>query len=662
MERKTDITNVVGMIQKNHPVDASKMSQFFLRGVTAGTRESPRLRIANLAAGFMNQGHRGTIRDLLLCNRDCCQVVSEADGSRKTNRYIIRECLSSDDISSRRNSVKLICHMLNDENQDIKNMAKDILREVFRMENINYMIGTRGHIATYSWLFSTLVLYKEALFGEGDALDSMIRNIGEFLFSDESISVVLKNVEFACELPMILDKMLHNGNLKDGAIHIVRKLFSDKNIGVVLKDKGFMHNLPWLLDRMFDDANLKNEAIGIIGKLFSDRNINVVLSNKDLVHGLLQCLRVIVENKEIDDMHIIEILSKLFSKQNISIMSKDKDFILDLSSVLEQLLFDKKHSKIVVIIIKKLFSVNENIDIVFKNENFVRELLSALASELDCETVIDIIEKLSSDKRISVLLKNKNLASMFLQTLAGMFFKGNEMLENEAINIIQKLFSGENIGAVLENEDFIGEFPSILTSMYGRLLYVNDENLRKKLEDITEKLFSDGDIDVLSKNEKFISYFSLHMMNDMFYDNPEFREKIVDFIERLLSGENSNVVLKNWYFLPRFRRLFEEMFKFHHLRVKSGDFIEKIFSEKNICATLNNSEFMCELPLVLEKMSELKFGTSEENRTREINHMKKIKGVIDKLLENDSVDDKVKLKLLKTNEKLNATKNTSKNS
>ena len=122
--------DILNIAHKEHPLISD---DYILRDLTVETRKNPGLRIASFIAGFENpeNGMAEKIKRLLLCDRDCCKVVSEG-GKDSTNKDIIKECLSGDrGIGSRGNAVQLICKMLSDECQEIKDMAKDIVKEVF---------------------------------------------------------------------------------------------------------------------------------------------------------------------------------------------------------------------------------------------------------------------------------------------------------------------------------------------------------------------------------------------------------------------------------------------------------------------------------------------------------------------------------------------------
>ena len=308
------------IVKTNHP----GFGKYFSSNVMEATREDPKKRIALLAAGFMNPQYIQVTKDSILCNRECCQVVSSIDVSRKSNRCIIRECLSSDNIYLRKNSAKVICHKLNDTDQRIKYMAKGILGEVFCEGNINYMAETRGHIDTYLWLFSTLILYGRSFFERRNELDSIICEIGKFLFHDRNINAILNNERFMSDLPLMLREMFRYENLIDNAAYITEMLFSNENIDAVLKNGDFMGQLPQTLKEMFDNSSLRGESNNIIKKIFSTKeNIDVVWRCSDFAFGFASMLENMLNSEELKE-EAKNITSNLLRNKDVSISFRCK--------------------------------------------------------------------------------------------------------------------------------------------------------------------------------------------------------------------------------------------------------------------------------------------------------------------------------------------------
>ena len=286
--------NNLDIARKEHPFISD---EYILRDLTVETCKMPSLRIVCFIAAFWNPeiGIKEKIKKLLLCDRDCCKVVS-TNGKKLTNKDIIKECLSGEiGIGSRGNAVQLISDMLSDKCKEINNMAKDIVEEVFCEKNINDMVKNKGPVLTYSWLLSTLVLYGEdlyrSIFGgnrkrEGSKYIHKVLCSVDVLFSEENIGEVPKNKDFITSLSKVLKGMLFYEESKKKTTEIMLKLLSDKNASTVLKNKDFMSELPEALEEMLRCTNLEEDTAKIIGKLLSKENVNIVLKDESFMSHL----------------------------------------------------------------------------------------------------------------------------------------------------------------------------------------------------------------------------------------------------------------------------------------------------------------------------------------------------------------------------------------
>ena len=167
--------------------------EYFSRNVIDATRENPKQRIALLATGFANPENKEKIKKygskLYLSNKD-----------------IIAECLLSDDANLRENAVKLIRHMLNDGDTEIKDMVVNMRL----MSNLSWLLGE--------------VVRK-------GSFETKVKDIIKIMFSDKNIiDAELKNEIFVANLPSLLEEMVRKGSFETEAKDIIKIMFSDKNI------------------------------------------------------------------------------------------------------------------------------------------------------------------------------------------------------------------------------------------------------------------------------------------------------------------------------------------------------------------------------------------------------------------------------------------------
>ena len=342
--------SILDIAQKKHPFISD---DYILRDLTVETRKSPSLRIASIIAGFWNpeNGIKEKIKKLLLCERDCCKVVS-ANGKKHTNQDVIKECLSGDiGIGSRGSAVQLICNMLCDECQEIKDMAKNIVKEVFCEKNIKDMITNKGPVLTYSWLLNTLVLYGEDLYKEDDGhvckkkydaeyMDDILDSV-DFLFSEKNIDAVLKNKDFMSTLPEVLKGMLRYEKSGRRTTEIVGKLLSDKNADTVLKNEDFISSLPGALEEMLGYASLTGNTAEIIGKLLSEKSTDTVLKNEGFASRLPDMMCKMLRDEGSKEK-AADIIVELFSSKKVINILKNEDFVRELPGMIEELLDNRR--------------------------------------------------------------------------------------------------------------------------------------------------------------------------------------------------------------------------------------------------------------------------------------------------------------------------------
>ena len=224
--------------------------EYFSRNVIDATRENPKQRIALLATGFANPENKEKIKKLLLCERECCKVASIEYGSKLylSNKDIIAECLLSDDANLRENAVKLIRHMLNDGDTEIKDMVVNMRL----MSNLSWLLGE--------------VVRK-------GSFETKVKDIIKIMFSDKNIiDAELKNEIFVANLPSLLEEMVRKGSFETEAKDIIKIMFSDKNIiDAAFKNEIFVANLLSLLGEMATKESLKDEVNGIIENIFQGK-------------------------------------------------------------------------------------------------------------------------------------------------------------------------------------------------------------------------------------------------------------------------------------------------------------------------------------------------------------------------------------------------------
>ena len=224
--------------------------EYFSRNVIDATRENPKQRIALLSTGFANPGNKEKIKKLLLCERECCKVASIKYGSKLylSNKDIIAECLLSDDANLRENAVKLIRHMLNDGDTEIKDMVVNMRL----MPNL-------------SWLLREMV--------RRGSFETKVKDIIKIMFSDKNIiDAALKNEIFVGNLPSLLEEMFIKGSFETEAKDIIKIMFSDKNtIDAELKNKRVIPHLLSLLGEMATKESFKDEVNGIKENIFQGK-------------------------------------------------------------------------------------------------------------------------------------------------------------------------------------------------------------------------------------------------------------------------------------------------------------------------------------------------------------------------------------------------------
>ena len=477
--------SILDIARKGHPFISD---DYILRDLTVETRKNPGLRIASFIAGFENpeNGIAEKIKRLLLCDRDCCKVVSTS-GKDSTNKDIIKECLSGNrGIGSRGNAVQLICNMLRDECQEIKDMAKDIVKEVFCEKNIKDMITNKGPVLTYSWLLSTLVLYGEDLYNEDDGyvrkrkydveyMDDILDAV-DFLFSEKNIDAVLKNKDFMSTLPEVLKGMLRYEKSGRRTTEIVGKLLSDKNADTVLKNEDFISSLPGALEEMLGYASLTGNTAEIIGKLLSEKSTDTVLKNEGFASRLPDMMCKMLRDEGSKEK-AADIIVELFSSKKVINILKNEDFVRELPGMIEELLDSRRLRSKSIGIMEKLFSSKENIDVVLKNGDFMSQLPETLEKMLSHTDLAGdtskIIWKLLFVGNSDAVLKNGSFMSRFRDIIWEML--RNEGSKEKAADIMEKLFSTkENIGVVLYNKDFLNQLPSIINIM------LSSESLKEK--------------------------------------------------------------------------------------------------------------------------------------------------------------------------------------
>ena len=252
--------------------------EYFSRNVIDATRENPKQRIALLAENLENSENKEKIRELLLCERECCKVAS-LEGGNKSNQDIIKECLLSNDKDSRRNAVKLIRHMLNDGDTEIKDMVVNMRL----MSNLSWLLGE--------------VVRK-------GSFETKVKDIIKIMFSDKNIiDAALKNKMFVAGLPSLLEEMVRKGSFETKVKDIIKIMFSDKNIiDAELKNEIFVANLPSLLEEMVRKGSFETEAKDIIKIMFSDKNIiDAAFKNEIFVANLLSLLGEMATKESLKD-------------------------------------------------------------------------------------------------------------------------------------------------------------------------------------------------------------------------------------------------------------------------------------------------------------------------------------------------------------------------
>ena len=255
--------------------------EYFSRNVIDATRENPKQRIALLATGFANPENKEKIKKLLLCERECCKVASIKYGSKLylSNKDIIAECLLSDDANLRENAVKLIRHMLNDGDTEIKDMVVNMRL----MSNLSWLLGE--------------VVRK-------GSFETKVKDIIKIMFSDKNIiDAALKNKMFVAGLPSLLEEMVRKGSFETKVKDIIKIMFSDKNIiDAELKNEIFVANLPSLLEEMVRKGSFETEAKDIIKIMFSDKNIiDAAFKNEIFVANLLSLLGEMATKESLKD-------------------------------------------------------------------------------------------------------------------------------------------------------------------------------------------------------------------------------------------------------------------------------------------------------------------------------------------------------------------------
>ena len=255
--------------------------EYFSRNVIDATRENPKQRIALLATGFANPENKEKIKKLLLCERECCKVASIKYGSKLylSNKDIIAECLLSDDANLRENAVKLIRHMLNDGDTEIKDMVVNMRL----MSNLSWLLGE--------------VVRK-------GSFETKVKDIIKIMFSDKNIiDAALKNKMFVAGLPWLLGEVVRKGSFETKVKDIIKIMFSDKNIiDAELKNEIFVANLPSLLEEMVRKGSFETEAKDIIKIMFSDKNIiDAAFKNEIFVANLLSLLGEMATKESLKD-------------------------------------------------------------------------------------------------------------------------------------------------------------------------------------------------------------------------------------------------------------------------------------------------------------------------------------------------------------------------
>ena len=535
--------NILDIARNEHPFISD---DYILRDLTVETRKNPGLRIASFIAGFENpeNGMAKKIKRLLLCERDYCKVVSSA-GKNGTNKDIIKECLSGNrGIGSRGNAVQLICDMLSDKCQEIKDMAKDIVEEVFCEKNINDMVKNKGPVLTYSWLLSTLVLYGEDLYRrdwgpnrkrEGsNYIHNVLRSV-DVLFSEGNIDDVPKNKDFISSLPEVLKGMLCYVESEKRTTEIMLKLLYEKNASTVLKNEDFISSLPGALEEMLCCTSLEEDTAEIIGRLLSKKNVNIVLKNGSFMSHLPDMIYEMLHHEGSKEK-AANIMGKIFStKENIDAVLKNEDFVGQLPNMIHEILHNKGLKEKAVKIIEDLFSYEDAINILFENRHFNFMLL------------------------IEEMLDNRGL-------------------RDKSVWVMEKLFSAkESTNIVLKNEFFISQLPKIIGQM------LDNEDLKEKTIDIANKLLASDVINEELKSE----------LNDLLA------------CEKLLSGKDIETVLKNENFMSRLSDMIYEMLRNKGLEEKATNIMEKLFfTKENIDIVLKNEDFVDQLPDTFRQMLE----------------------------------------------------------
>ena len=267
--------------------DYHDFDEYFSSNVIEATRKDPKQRIALFANNLTRQEYKRKIIESILCDRECCKVVSQ--GENKSNIELINKYLCNDDADSRKN-------------------AAGIIRNIFSEENI-------GTVLKSYWFVQDLPSLLEAI-GKNESLKDEARRIIRSIFSEENIGTALKSYWFVYDLPSLLKAIGKNESLKDEARGIIRSIFSKGNIGTVLKSYWFVINLSSSLKDMIKNESLKDEARDIIRNIFSKENIGTVLESKIFMDNLPTLLKAMIENKSFGN-EVKYIIKNISSYKNL---------------------------------------------------------------------------------------------------------------------------------------------------------------------------------------------------------------------------------------------------------------------------------------------------------------------------------------------------------
>lgn len=305
----------INKVKTNHP----DFDKNFFSDVIEATLMCPKQRIANLASGFANPKARGKIRELLLCDRFCCKVRALYCYDKfMSNKNLISECLTDphfwDLQNTRKNTVKLLHSMFYDENENIRNMARDILKDALSSSESSNIYQDDEFDTEIDEMVNELSTKEKSSISENKA--------NELLRNKDSMSDFLKNIENNFE----------GGDRRsiDETVSIIEGLFSEKNIKNFLRKKDNVGNV---LLQLFENKlveqgiskDLKIKAVDFIERLLSEKYIVGIMKVQYFTGFILKKLKESLESK-LQVGKIADIIKNLFSKKTLMEFLQTKIF------------------------------------------------------------------------------------------------------------------------------------------------------------------------------------------------------------------------------------------------------------------------------------------------------------------------------------------------